>query len=181
MIPPDIEAIAYELAAVRDSATATVLTQFRPHQQCSGANKHFFALEFLENRFMIAFLRESRKRDRCVSLIWLHDGLWVQKELSDALIRSSEQIAAREVFPALSEWLSLFRIKDLHEQYAALHQEVPGHCGGYLFPPPPYVVQPGFSSRHPKPSLSRKRIGSGLASTFHARMNKRGRRGAQVR
>ena len=53
---------------------------------------------------------------------------------------------------------------------------MPGHSGGYFFRPPPYVVPPGFSSRRPKPRLNRKRIGSGLASTFHARMSKRGRR-----
>ncbi len=174
VIPPDIEAISYEVAAVRDSVTSTVLAQFRPQLQCTGANKHFFALEFLENGFMIAFLRELRKRDRCASLIWLHDGLWVQKELSDALIRSAEQIAAREVFPALSEWPSLFRIRDLRDQYVALYRAVPCHSGGYLFPPPP-----GFSSRRPKPRFGRKRVGPGLATTFHARMSKRGRHQAQ--
>ena len=178
-IPPDIEAIAYEIAAVRDTVTAIVLPRFRPYQQCSGANKHFFALEFLENWFMLAFLRELQKRDRCVSLIWLHDGLWVQKELSDELIRSTEQIAAKEVFPTISSWPSLFRITNLYEQYTALSQHVPMHRGGYLFPPPLYVAPPGFSSRHPKPRLCRKRAGTGLASTFHARMSKRGRRGAR--
>ena len=124
---------------------------------------------------MMAFLRELRKRDRCASIIWLHDGLWVQKELSDGLILSAEQIAAREVFPVCSEWPSLFRIRCLHDQYVALCRAVPGHSGGYLFPPPPYTVKPGFSSRHPKPRFGKKRLGPGLATTFHARMSKRGR------
>ena len=87
-IPPDIEAIAYELEAVRDTVTSMVIMQHRPHQPSTGSNKHFFALEYLESQFMVAFLREVRKRDRCVSLIWLHDGLWVQKDLSNTLLLS---------------------------------------------------------------------------------------------
>ena len=79
VITPEIEAISYELAAVRDSVTSTALAQSRPELPCTRANKHFFALEFIESRFMVAFLRELRKRDRCASIIWLHDGLWVQR------------------------------------------------------------------------------------------------------
>ena len=91
-IPPDIEAIAYELEAVRDTVTSMVMMQNRLHQPCTGSNKHFFALEYLESQFMVAFLREVKKRDRCVSLIWLHDGLWVHKDLSNTLLFSCEQI-----------------------------------------------------------------------------------------
>ena len=56
-IPPDIEAIAYELEAVRDAVTSMVMMQNRLHQPCTGSNKHFFALEYLESQFMVAFLR----------------------------------------------------------------------------------------------------------------------------
>ncbi len=75
VVSPPLEAIAYELAAARDIATAEILPQFRSDLQCTGANKHFFALEYLESQFMLAFLRELQKRDRCASIIWLHDGL----------------------------------------------------------------------------------------------------------
>ncbi len=106
-IPPDIEAIAYELEAVRDTVTSMVIMQHRPHQPSTGSNKRFFGLEYLESQFMVAFLREVRKRNRCVSLIWLHDGLWVQKDLSNPLLLSCEQIAAKEVFPTLPVWPGL--------------------------------------------------------------------------
>ena len=61
-IPPDIEAIAYELEAVRDTVTSIVIMQYRLHQPCTGSNKHFFALEYLESHFMVALLREVKKR-----------------------------------------------------------------------------------------------------------------------
>ena len=53
---------------------------------------------------MVAFLSEIKKRTRCVSIIWLHDGLWVPKELSNSLLLSCEQIAARQTFPTLPTW-----------------------------------------------------------------------------
>ena len=132
-IPPDIEAMAYELEAVRDTVTSMVIRQHRPHQL---------------SQFMVAFLREVRKRDRCVSLIWLHDGLWVQKDLSDTLLLSCEQIA-KEVFPTLPEWPSLFRIQEVPEHYGFSDHHGQSRCNGYLFPPPPYLVSPRFTSQHP--------------------------------
>ena len=85
-VPPAIEALAYELAAACDVVTTEILPKFRPDLLCTGANKHFFALEHLESQFMITFLRELQKRDRCASIIWLHDGLWVDKNLSNSII-----------------------------------------------------------------------------------------------
>ena len=91
-ITPEIEAIAYELETVRDVITARTLQHETPYQESTGANKHIFALEYLESQFMVAFLGEIKKRIRCVSIIWLHDGLWVPKELSNSLLLSCEQI-----------------------------------------------------------------------------------------
>ena len=173
-IPPDIEAIAYELEAVRNTVTSIVTLQHRPNQPSTGANKHFFALEYLESRFMVAFLQEIRKRARCASLIWLHDGLWVPKDLCDSLLLSCEQIAAKEVFPTLPEWLSILRIQGIPEPQELRDHPVLPRSNGYLFPPPPYRVLPRFTSHHPKPRLTRKRVGGGLASTFHSRMYKTG-------
>ena len=175
-ITPEVEAIAHELETVRDVVTARTLLHSRPHQESTGANKHFFALEYLESQFMVAFLSEIKKRTRCVSIIWLHDGLWVPKELSNSLLLSCEQIAARQTFPTLPVWNSLFRIQDISVPWELTEGQ--GHLGrhGNLFPPPPYPVQPTFSSLRPKPRLTRKRIGGGLAGTFYSRMCKRGRR-----
>ena len=175
-IPPDIEAIAYELEAVRDAVTSRTLLQHRPNQVSTGANKNFFALEYLESQFMVAFLREVKKRTRCISIIWLHDGLWVPKDLSNSLLFSCEQIAARQVFPTLSVWSSLSRIQAIPEPIEPLNDHVQLGQTGYLFPPPPYLLHPSFTSHHPKPRLARKRIGGGLATTFYSRMCKRGRR-----
>ena len=174
-ITPEIEAIAYELESVRDVITARTLQHERPYQDSTGANKHFFALEYLESQFMIAFLSEIKKCIRCVSIIWLHDGLWVPKELSNSLLLGCEQIAARQTFPTLPTWNSLFRVQDI-----SLPWELPDRRDtlgqsdnpGNLFPPPSYLVRPSFSSGHPNPRFERKRTGRGLAGTFYRRMCK---------
>ncbi len=176
IITPDVEAVAYELEAVRDVVTARTLQQCRPQQESSSSNKHFFALEYLESRFMIALLCEIKKRARCVSIIWLHDGLWVPKELSNSLFLSCEQVAAQQVFPSLPSWTSLFRIQDIF-----IPSELDDGRGRVshqvsLFPPPTYQVQLSFSDQHPKPRLARKRVGGGPAGTFYDRMCKKGRR-----
>ena len=140
-ITPEVEAIAYELEAVRDVVTARTLLHSRPHQESTGANKHFFALEYLE---------------------------------SNSLLLSCEQIAAPQTFPTLPVWNSLFRIQDIPVPWELTEGQ--GHLGhhGDLFPPPPYLVRPSFSSHHPKPRLTRKRIGGWLAGAFYSRMCKRG-------
>ncbi len=61
------------------------------------ANKHFFALEYLESQFTLSFLRELQKQDRCASYIWLHDGLWVDKDLCNSIIHGAERLAAQVV------------------------------------------------------------------------------------
>ena len=148
-ITPEIEAIAYELESVRDVITARTLQHERPYQDSTGANKHFFALEYLESQFMIAFL--SERNAFAVSIIWLHDGLWVPKELSNSLLLGCEQIAARQTFPTLPTWNSLFRVQnislpwELSDRQDTLGQpENPGN----LFPPPSYLIRPSFSSGH---------------------------------
>ena len=55
---------------------------------------------------MFSFLRELQKRDRCASIVWLHDGLWVDKDLSNSIIHSAERIAARVVFISLRTGLA---------------------------------------------------------------------------
>ena len=177
-ITPEIEAIAYELESVRDVITASTLQHERPHQDSTGANKRFFALEYLESQFMIAFLSEIKKRARCVSIIWLHDGLWVPKELSNSLLLGCEQIAARQTFPTLPTWNSLFRVQDISLPWELPDRRDtlgPSDHPGNLFPPPSYLVRPSFSSRHPNPRFERKRPGRGLAGTFYRRMCKKGR------
>ena len=94
----------------------------------------------------------------------LHDGLWVPKELSNSLLRICEQTAARQTFPTLPVWSSLFRIQDISVPYELTEgQGTPGRSWEPLSASPLYLAHPTFLSLHPKPRLIRKRTGGGLA------------------
>ena len=47
---------------------------------------------------MFSFLREVQHRDRCASIIWLHDGIWVDE--SQQYYHGAQNIAAQGVRPA---------------------------------------------------------------------------------
>ena len=107
----EIETIAYELETVRDVVTARTRLHGRPYQESTGANKHFFALEYLESQFMVAFLSEIKKRIRCVSIIWLHDGLWVPKELSNSLLLVVSRLLHVKLSPPCPHGIACFESK----------------------------------------------------------------------
>ncbi len=56
-----------------------VRTTVRPHMEAASRNKHFFAVEAIEGIVMQLFLIEVRKRRVAPSILWLHDGFWIDK------------------------------------------------------------------------------------------------------
>ena len=85
-IPPWIEAFAFDLEAARDIFTAHVRREVRPRVDALAKNRHFFAVEAIEAIFMQLFLLEVRKRTDTPSIIWLHDGLWIGREVDNQIL-----------------------------------------------------------------------------------------------
>ena len=48
---------------------------------------------------MSKFVKAIQMRYRCASIIWLHDGVWLDVVVSTADIAKAEQEAVEEVFP----------------------------------------------------------------------------------
>ena len=59
---------------------------------------------------MLTFYKELTRRVHLKSVIWLHDGLWVPKEVPLEAILTAEQIMLQQL---QLEQTPLFRIKDL--------------------------------------------------------------------
>ena len=78
---------------------------------------------------MQLFLLEVRKRTDIPSIIWLHDGLWIGREVDDQILYAAESHVRRLLFPHSDLTSSLFSIVDLHEAW----QAVVSTC-----PPPPH-------------------------------------------
>ena len=131
-IPPWIEAFAFDLEAARDIFTAHVRREVRPRVDALAKNRHFFAAEAIEAIFMQLFLLEVRKRTDTPSIIWLHDGLWIGREVDDQILYAAESHVRRLLFPYSNSASSLFSIVDLHEAW----QSAVSTC----HPPSPPVV-----------------------------------------
>ena len=117
-ILPWVEAFAFKLEAARDVFTAHVEERsVRPRVEALAKNRHFFAAEAIEAIFMQLFLLEVRKRTDIPSIIWLHDGLWIGREVDDQILYAAESHVRRLLFPLTS---SLFSIVDLHEAWQAV-------------------------------------------------------------
>ena len=115
-------AMAYELEAARDAATSNMLAVVRPWLEVEYRNRHFYATEAMEGIVMQLFLLEVRKRCFAPSIIWLHDGFWIDKQVADEVLLAAEKYARSRLFPQSENHEPLFRIVDLTEaRDAVLH------------------------------------------------------------
>ena len=118
--------------------------------------------EEIEQRFMVSFLRELQTRTRSCSVIWLHDGIWIQSSVPNSVLQQAELQVARSIGLPVDLHNPIMRIHDLHGESDSLWAEfgIEGTVGSYppLFPIPLKVKPPQFTPRHPKPVYSKKRI-----------------------
>ena len=148
-IPPWIEAFAYDLEAAREVFTVHVRREVRPRVEALAKNRHFFAAEAIEAIFMQLFLLEVRKRTDTPSIIWLHDGLWIGREVDDQILYAAESHVRRLLFPHFVSASSLFSILDLH----AAWQTAASNC-----PPPPHPPLFDKCSQGTKRGWRRRRV-----------------------
>ena len=117
------------LRQLERSFTVHVRREVRPRVEALAKNRHFFAAEAIEAIFMQLFLLEVRKRTDTPSIIWLHDGLWIGREVDDQTLYAAESHVRRLLFPHFASASSLFSIVDLHDAW----QNAASNC-----PPPPH-------------------------------------------
>ena len=100
------------------------LAVVRPWLEVEYRNRHFYATEAMEGIVMQLFLLEVRKRCFAPSIIWLHDGFWIGKEVDDEVLRAAEKYVRSRLFPQSENSEPLFRIVDLTEaRDAVLHSQ----------------------------------------------------------
>ena len=79
-----VSTIAFDLDAAKVVCTDDVL-RLRSDLQTTFTNRHFYACEYLEMQLMSRFVKAIQMRYRCASIIWLHDGVWL-----DAVVSSTD-------------------------------------------------------------------------------------------
>ena len=75
----------------------THLPRLRPQYDSSDRGATFRVLEWYEEHVMMTFYKELTRRVHLKSVIWLHDGLWIPKEVSIGAISTAEQIMLHQL------------------------------------------------------------------------------------
>ena len=102
------------LSTIIEGATrklvGTHLPRLRPSYHSSDKGATFRVLEWHEECVMLTFYKELTRRVHLKSVIWLHDGLWIPKEVPLEIILTAERSMLQQL---QLEQTPLFRIKNL--------------------------------------------------------------------
>ena len=113
--PPWVSAFAFDLDAARKVTTEHLLQSLRPGLDVAFRNRSFFAMEAIESIVMQLFLLEVRKRCFAPSIIWLHDGFWIDKQVDNEVLFAAEKHVKTLLFPTYNVHSPLFHVTDLTE------------------------------------------------------------------
>ena len=72
-------------------------------------------MEAIESIVMQLFLLEVRKRCFAPSIIWLHDGFWIDKQVDNEVLFAAEKHVKTLLFPTYDVHSPLFHVTDLTE------------------------------------------------------------------
>ena len=91
-LTPTLSSLAYEIEAARNTYTRFSLPKFRQQLETTFANRNFFAVDHVECLAMQAFLVQLQMRTTLGSVIWLHDAVWIPREVPINDIRFAERV-----------------------------------------------------------------------------------------
>jgi len=173
--PVPLVHLSTKIEGATRKVVATYLPRLRPRYHNSDKGATFRVLEWYEEFVMLTFYKELTRRVHLKSVIWLHDGLWIPKEVSLEAILTAERGMLQHL---QLEQTPLFRIKDLWTETKEIidikSEACPDHRHG---PAMPYQAE----RADPAVPLGRRRIRWNTQApttgyeTFVERTAKRGR------
>lgn len=114
---------------------ADAVLRLRTDLQVSYTNRFFNACEYLEMQILSRFVWAIQRRYRCASIIWLHDGVWMDLAVSAADIATAEQEALAATLPQSTHTERLFRTRSLHDEFSVA-------CEAFSTTPPVSYIFP---------------------------------------
>ena len=146
-----------EIETLRDIHLPKILAAERPDLGVSYHNRNYHACETVESQFMYTFYRSLSTREQISSAIWLHDGMWVNQEVSDSAIRLAEADALNSVFPGYRQSTPVFRIVPLDPWFREIRDRVVSlDPGPPILPDVPRKFAHLLTSRHPNTNFYQK-------------------------
>ena len=171
-----VSTVAFDLDAAKVVCADAVL-RHRADLLTTYTNRYFYACEYLEMQVMSKFVKAIQMRYRCASIIWLHDGVWLDVVVSSADIAKAEQEAVEEVLPNSTHAERLFRTRSLATDYSqAVEQFSNIPTATYIFPAHPAPLPLRTSRKKPAAVFHDRRHHSEHDEVYHTRMRKRTRR-----
>ena len=89
--PPALHHLSLQIESATQVLVNNHLPAKRPHYSTHARGAAFRTLEWYEEHIMISYYKELTRRCHITSAIWLHDGLWLPKELSPHLLYEAER------------------------------------------------------------------------------------------
>ena len=178
--PPRVSAFAFDLEAARKVTTEHLLQSLRPGLDVAFRNRSFFAMEAIESIVMQLFLLEVRKRCLAPSIIWLHDGFWIDKHVDNEVLFAAEKHVKTLLFPTYDVHSPLFHVTDLTEvRNQALASCPPLPCVPFISCPDDIAIAElgtkKYTREFPVAKFFHKRGYKRRMSGYFARIEKRAR------
>ena len=89
--PPALYHLSLQIESETQELVNDHLPLRRPQYAAHVRGAAFRTLEWYEEHIMISYYKELTRRCHVTSAIWLHDGLWLPKEISSQLIYEAER------------------------------------------------------------------------------------------
>ena len=148
-----------EIETLRNIHLPSVLATRRPTLAVSFRIRNYHACETIESQFMHCFYCNLCMRTQVTTAIWLHDGMWVSRDVPNEVIRLAEREALVSVFPGFQLDDPVFRIVPLESRYNDLRERLNGlGPGPPLLPEVPRKFAHVLTTQHPKPVFHQKGV-----------------------
>ena len=89
--PPALYHLSFQIESATQALVNDHLSVRRPQYAAHVRGAAFRTLEWYEEHIMISYYKELTRRCHVTSAIWLHDGLWLPKEISPHLLYEAER------------------------------------------------------------------------------------------
>ena len=89
--PPALHHLSLQIESATQALVNNHLPVKRPQYATHARGAAFRTLEWYEEHIMISYYKELTRRCHITSAIWLHDGLWLPKEISPHLLYEAER------------------------------------------------------------------------------------------
>ena len=117
--PPALLHLSHQIEMVTRQIVSTHLPMRRPEYITEARSAAFRTLEWYEEYIMISYYKELTKRCHLTSVIWLHDGIWIPRNVPHQVIFEAERAMLDQLRVNMTN-SPLFSIRDLHGESQAL-------------------------------------------------------------